>query len=239
MTFSEIVFRIDRANDPDLDIPDAVVSLWCNNRDRDVLEIRTDEPLGRELQNRITQKTGVVMHTVDPDGRTAVIVRECRCYERGSVPELLAKTNCLLMPPMVYQSGWEHYKIVAFKPALEQRLFKLLENLGKTEILSKARVVNTGTGGALRISIMSLFSRLTDKQLRALLTAYSMGYYKSPRNTTTEELARMLKVTRPTYEEHLRKSENKIISSIAPYFNLLYRRRSNVVSTRQQLELLQ
>ena len=74
----------------------------------------------------------------------------------------------------------------------------------------------------MRISTLSLFSRMTEKQLRALITAYERGYYHSPREVTTQELAEGASLTRPTYEEHLRKAENKVISAISQHMRLMY-----------------
>jgi len=128
------------------------------------------------------------------------------------------------MPPTIFHQGWEHYKIVSTSPTTEKKLFQDLQRVGDFEILSKTRILNTGIGGAMRISTLSLFSRLTDKQLRALLTAYELGYYRTPREKTTEELAKSFHLTRPTFEEHLRKAENKIIASVAQHLRLLYYR---------------
>ena len=62
--------------------------------------------------------------------------------------------------------------------------------------------------------LKSHLSRLTSKQRRVLLTAYGLGYYDIPRRTSSEELARDLKVDTSTLLEHLRKAEKKILSGI-------------------------
>src|SRR5204863_7260530 len=43
----------------------------------------------------------------------------------------------------------------------------------------------------------------------------------SPREVTTENIARSLGVSRSTYEEHLRKAENRIVGNPIPYLQLL------------------
>ena len=60
----------------------------------------------------------------------------------------------------------------------------------------------------------SELSRLTSKQRQALLAAYSLGYYDVPRRTSSEELAKRLKIGTSTYAEHLRKAERRLLSSI-------------------------
>ena len=63
-------------------------------------------------------------------------------------------------------------------------------------------------------------SRLTEKQLSALLTAYKSGYYDYPRKINVTTLTAKKQLTRATFLEHLRKAESKIINSLAPYLEL-------------------
>ncbi|MFW9993324.1 MAG: helix-turn-helix domain-containing protein [Candidatus Odinarchaeota archaeon] len=70
-------------------------------------------------------------------------------------------------------------------------------------------------GGHLQHLQASLFHP-RDKQLQALLVAYTNGYYKIPRSVVMEDLAKKLQISRKTFEEHLRKAENKIINVLLP-----------------------
>ena len=53
---------------------------------------------------------------------------------------------------------------------------------------------------------------LTDKQYRALSTALEGGYYDSPRDMSTEELAAELEITAPAASDLLRRAERQLIS---------------------------
>ncbi len=206
--------------------PQAVVSQWCSNGERDIFEVRVDDEASmRKLEQKIKSLPSVLVYHVDANDNVIIVVRKCECYEPGAIAKLITESSCLLMPPIIYHKGWEHYKIVSFTPKGETHLFDTLEPLVDLEILSKTRIVNAGTGGGVRISILSLFSRMTNRQLHALLTAYESGYYRTPRRITTEELAKKMQVTRPTFEEHQRKAENKIVAAIAPYLRLLFYRK--------------
>ena len=66
----------------------------------------------------------------------------------------------------------------------------------------------------------SLFADLTGKQMDAVLKAHRYGYYVSPRQITTDNIARGLGLSRSTFEEHLRKGENKLMGSLVPYLQL-------------------
>jgi hypothetical protein len=68
--------------------------------------------------------------------------------------------------------------------------------------------------------LSDLFSRLTEKQIKAFLEACDSGYYRIPKKITAAELARKIHLSRTTFEEHLRKAENKVLSAIVPYLQL-------------------
>jgi len=243
MTMNEIVFKIDRIDrDQPLgrilkEFPEAVVSQWCNNSERDIFEIRVDQETSlRKFEEELMSSANVLAYHMDLNEKVIILVKRCDCYKPGSIAKHITESNCLLMPPVVYNKGWEHYKIVSFRPEDERKFFDGLKKFDDVEILSKTRIFNAGTGGGIRVSILSLFSRMTDKQLNALLAAYEHGYYKSPRRITTEKLAKRMILTRPTYEEHLRKAENKIISAIAPYLRLLYFRKPSKLPSDLRIE---
>ncbi|MFW9991531.1 MAG: helix-turn-helix domain-containing protein [Candidatus Odinarchaeota archaeon] len=87
------------------------------------------------------------------------------------------------------------------------RLLKLLKAVGWFKILS----LQTNT--VSEFSLLSL-SFLTERQKEALLLAKKHGYYDVPRKITAEELATKLGITKSTIIEHLRKAENRIISTL-------------------------
>ena len=226
MPLTETVFRMHEKSalaDAFNEESSAVGSLWCNNGERDVIEIRAHDSLAlKNLKKRLASINSSLSNHISEKDHSLLLLQECNCYAPGSVAPMVAKENCLLMPPVVFHEGWEHYKIVSMSPQSDKRLFVDLSSLGDIEILSRTRILNTGIGGSMRVSTLSLFSRLTEKQLRALISAYERGYYRSPRETTTQELAHGANVSRPTFEEHLRKAENKVISAVSQHLKLLY-----------------
>jgi predicted DNA binding protein len=54
---------------------------------------------------------------------------------------------------------------------------------------------------------------LTDRQQEALTLALSRGYYESPRQTTTEELAEKLGISQASMSNLLRRGERQLLSS--------------------------
>jgi len=53
-------------------------------------------------------------------------------------------------------------------------------------------------------------TQLTDRQEEILNTAYTVGFFESPRETTAQELAEMLGVSQPTVSRHIRAGERKL-----------------------------
>ncbi|WP_144905678.1 bacterio-opsin activator domain-containing protein [Halobellus captivus] len=59
-----------------------------------------------------------------------------------------------------------------------------------------------------------LTESLTDRQLEVLKTAYLNGYFEWPRERTGEEIAALLDITQPTFNNHLRVVERKLFSAL-------------------------
>lgn len=55
---------------------------------------------------------------------------------------------------------------------------------------------------------------LSGRQKEVLLTAYESGYYEWPRVVSGQELADELGISQPTFSEHLRAAERKLLTSI-------------------------
>ena len=124
---------------------------------------------------------------------------------------------------MVMMGGWEHYRLLGFEESDVRGLLRDLDRVAKVEVLQKKTIPEGVTDDAFVISLSSLFGQLTEKQLKALVSAVEGGYYEIPKRVTTEDLAKMHKQPRTTYEEHIRKAESKIVHAMAP-FMMMYAR---------------
>lgn len=60
----------------------------------------------------------------------------------------------------------------------------------------------------------TLAGRLTDKQLEALRTAYLSGYFSWPRRSSAEECAEALGIAQPTFSQHIRTAQEKVIGGL-------------------------
>lgn len=60
----------------------------------------------------------------------------------------------------------------------------------------------------------ALAERLTDRQFEVLRTAYAGGYFTWPRESTAVECAQALGITQPTFNQHLRAGQEKLMEAL-------------------------
>jgi predicted DNA binding protein len=205
--------------------PEVKILEWCNLR-TDVLEIacpdiETFNRIGPDLKNLLAWKGGKVLRRNFFERNLQVIVKTCRDSKiKTSISGIVERNSCIEIPPIIYHEGWEERRVIGFREDDYKRLFRALGELGPVEILYKKALAERSMRDTFAISLSSVFSALTDRQLDALETAIEYGYYQVPKKTTAEEIAQKRRVPRTTYEEHVRKAESKIFRAMAPYIKL-------------------
>ncbi len=203
--------------------PDARISTWCNSS-ADILEIEatnleTFEGIQKELTAMSKEYSAKILSKSMTQGRVQLIAKTCSCNVMIKTPtdEIFAKYDFMEVPPDVITGGWEHYRLVGFENSDLRGLLRHLDSVGKAEVLYKKTIPEGVTDDTFVVSLSSLFGALTDKQLKALVTAIEGGYYEIPKKVTTEDLAKRQRQPRTTYEEHIRKAESKLVHAVAPF----------------------
>ena len=69
-----------------------------------------------------------IVDEIHNGANTHVITRMCACGGPGTVQSYLGDPSLLLIPPIAYENGWEHLRLIAFK---HENAKKLLEKLKK------------------------------------------------------------------------------------------------------------
>jgi len=222
MSLFEVTFRISH-DCPFGNISRKIQSLkmyaWCN-RQHDVMEFileNQDDYLA--LIDEISNLCGVIDRISDGN-KVHVVTKNCSCNPDNSVVGNIDATNMLHITPTIYENGWEYYRTIAFRHKdLEDFLQRIKKRGFKFEILRKVPF-NGSISSSLTLTADSLFSNLTQKQIDALVSAYSNGYFLLPRKADVKEIAFRKQVSRTTFQEHLNKAENKIMSALIPYIKL-------------------
>lgn len=197
--------------------PGTRVSMWCV-WDREMVHVPlTHEGLMDELQS-YTESINRYIDGYKNTNEGIVLTLKCSCDILDSMWNIAERNGCSSIQPASFLDGWGYFKVISFSEENTRRLFSELTSIGTTELISK-RVVKIDALPST-IWVETFFEKMTDKQMDALIKAVDYGYYSSPREVTTDSIATSLGVSRSTYEEHLRKAENKIMESIAPYLKL-------------------
>jgi predicted DNA binding protein len=199
--------------------PDLTIREWYLS-DCQVIEITSPGPPTDELLEEIDQ-LGTVLHESVDDSGIHVVTQSCLCSLEDSIVERFEEYNCLYQPPTVHRQGWEHYSVIAFDEGDVRDLLQDLEADRDIEVLSKTAVTEQRVPHSMLAPVDQLFEGLTERQMAALRLALERGYYEQPRKTSLRELAEDTAVARSTYEEHLRKAENKLLTNAGQFLRLV------------------
>nr|KXH75490.1 MAG: hypothetical protein AM325_11150 [Candidatus Thorarchaeota archaeon SMTZ1-45] len=222
MSLFEVVFRAKYDNplsEITEDNPSVKIFQWCNDK-HDVMELIMQK---QEDYDQIRNGMSRAMEIIDEihnGENTHVITRMCTCGGPGTVQNYLKDPTLLLIPPIAYEGGWEHLRLIAFRhERVKKLLTRLREDGFEVEIIRK-KPFDGYIASSLTLTTDALFSGLTDKQVHALLTAYAQGYFRFPRGADLQTIASKEKISRTTFLEHLKKAENKIITALIPHIQL-------------------
>ncbi|RLM89710.1 XRE family transcriptional regulator [Halobellus sp. Atlit-38R] len=199
--------------------PDLTIREWYLS-DCQVVELTSPGTPASELLDEIDDLGTVLHRSVDESG-LHVVTQSCLCSLEDSIIERFEKYNTLYQPPTVHRQGWEHYSVIAFDESDVRALLRDLEADRDIEVLSKTAITEQQIPHSMLAPVDQLFEDVTDRQLAALRLALESGYYEQPRKTSLRALAEQTAVARSTYEEHLRKAENKILTNAGQFLRLV------------------
>jgi predicted DNA binding protein len=199
--------------------PDLTIREWYLD-DCQVLELTAPDPPTEALLEEV-DSLGTVLHRSIDDSGLHIVTQSCLCSLENSLIERFETHNCLYQPPTVHRQGWEHYTVIAFDEADVRALLGDLEADRDVEVLSKTAMTEQHLPHSMLAPVDQLFADLTDRQAAALRLALEAGYYEQPRGASMRELAAGTTVARSTFEEHLRKAENKLLTNAGQFLRLV------------------
>lgn len=200
--------------------PEALVSVWCDWT-REVVEITgaSEVEVGKLRETLKAHSSFVEVYPVTPTSH--VLVMDCIDLPHDFVYRAVDDAHCILIPPTRYEHGCEHYTVMSFAEAKSRSLFQSLREGGRdVELLHKRALSRQPLLNTRSVAVPALLSGLTDRQVDALLLAARHGMYDSPRKTTAANIADGVGLSRSTFEEHLRKAENRLVHNLVPYLEL-------------------
>lgn len=201
--------------------PHAIITLWDNYK-REFFELRSEDgelgpQLDKDMEVFARSKGSRILQRSSDSGGRRFLAMTCACEKSGSTTEIIMSHNCLFVPPITYYDGWESYRAIGFRAEDVSDMFSEFDRKGQLQVTSKKKMETNSLQQLFLISLPDLFSSLTDRQLKALVTSVELGYYQNPREISTGKMAKTMKVPRTTLQEHRRKAESKLMSALAPY----------------------
>jgi len=197
--------------------PGVPISMWCN-WNREMLSIPSQDPETLKGIERDVKKAGRIVDQWMDSRETRILLLKCTCGNHDSPWNVWEKFQFTDAPPHVYKDGWGYFRVLTFDVDATRGLFREFGKRGPTELIRKRELTLQVLPTSVWVN--GLFGEMTQKQIDALLKAHRHGYYTSPRKVTTENVAAALGISRSTYEEHLRKAENRIMEALVPYLHL-------------------
>ncbi len=220
MVFQEITFRI-RYDSPYVRIsgkyPGKKISMWCV-WDRELLHFPAESQDAIDEIERDVDSRGMVIESSKSSPGGNVLLMRCTCDVFRSVWNVTSEHRMVDLFPAVFLDGWGYYKVLSFDDSSLKDFFAELNSMGTTELMSKRNVDFSSIPS--NVWVGSLFNDLTGRQIDSIIKAHDYGYYDSPREITTSSVAKSMGLSRSTYEEHLRKAENRIMDAVIPYLKL-------------------
>jgi Predicted DNA binding protein len=148
--------------------------------------------------------------------------RLIRSYDEGGLLEVVVERNSPALPLTerggsvsgIHVEGGRARLVAEFAPNVDVRglVESLRSKFGSIELRSKREITPTEqTSTGFRESVEQ---RLTGKQESVLRAAYHAGYFEWPRGSTAEELAESMEVSSPTLHNHLRRAQQKLLSTL-------------------------
>lgn len=159
--------------------------------------------------------TGAQLISYDPDKRTGLISLSGD-YETDTEPVLnvLLRNRCFPTVPATVRRGREHWTVLASDQQQVTETHDELQRMGSVEVdsLKRPGIDRLLTG---LIEIKQAVEDLSPRQREVLIQAVEAGYYDSPRACRLEDLAESDSANTSTVGEHLRRSETKILTTVA------------------------
>ncbi|OVE83063.1 helix-turn-helix domain-containing protein [Natronolimnobius baerhuensis] len=193
---------------------DCRIELWCNDH-TDLLYISGTEiePLLAQIRSDIGIET-----ELRRDEEAVVITSSClKEHEVTHIERYLQAYNCLLLPPLRYENGAKQCRILALESANLTDLYAELVADGFEIDVRAKREISTPVQSTPLLTLDDVLPELTERQRDVLTLAVEWGYYDLPRETTTADLADEIGVSRRTVEDHLRRAERKLLTSLVSY----------------------
>jgi predicted DNA binding protein len=161
----------------------------------------------KSVENFISDLRGEKrLSNLEHEGNTVFFIEK----RKEKIPASYYHSKLFFVKPVyVDKEGYEFWEVASWdRKIITEFIKKIKSGVGSAEILriKDAKITD--------IYFSHLMPRLTEKQKNAILLALEKGWYKYPRKTDLGRLAKMMGVSIPTFREHLKRAEEKIMPEL-------------------------
>jgi len=226
MTLFEVALKVAVPNSFFADItrrfPSMSIFIWCN-RENDVFEVVVRNPEDYPLvRDEICARPWMgIIEEISDNRRLYLNVSECHCMKQDTIVRHIGELDILNIFPNTVENGWVYHRLIVFKHEDLEELLRRFDNWGWIYKILRKVPFDGFIASSLTLTADALFSGLTERQMDAILTAHRHGYYNLPRDADVQTIAAKNKVPRTTFQEHLKKAENKLVAALVPHMKLL------------------
>ncbi|MFW9845669.1 MAG: helix-turn-helix domain-containing protein [Candidatus Thorarchaeota archaeon] len=161
---------------------------------------------------------GVIDHVGD-EYQNYLVSKSIPCGVDNIIEDCSSKLDILHIAPVSYYGGWEYHRVLAFRQEDITKMIREFQECSYMPWILRKVPFSGFSAGSMTLRTEILFEGLTDLQTDAVLTAHSHGYYRIPRSADVKTIAGSIGVRRTTFQEHLRKAENKIMRALVPHLH--------------------
>lgn len=194
------------------------MSSWCNVDYEVIQVVAPDEGQLGEIVSAAKDKFGA--RQVAGDKKSALLATTTCLCTYNSISAIVSRHRSWSVPPAIYFGGWETHRIITHNKGDLKGFAGDVKKLGKIEIVSVRERDQLDMLNTLGVAPVHFFGGLTDRQLRAIVTAYENGLFEVPARTKMDRIAKAEGLSRSTYGEHLRKAMLQIVANSYPILKL-------------------
>lgn len=134
----------------------------------------------------------------------------CIEVRKEKIPATFKTEKLIFVKPIfVDKEGYETWEIASWN---KYNLIDFINNLKKD--IKNVKILKIQQTKLTDVYYPHLMPKLTPNQKRAIELAFENGYYDFPKKTDMKRLAETMKISTPTFCEHLKKAEKKLMPDI-------------------------
>ncbi len=134
----------------------------------------------------------------------------CIEVRKESVPSTFKTEKLIFVKPVVVDKrGYETWEMASWK---RSNLIDFISRIRKD--IKNVKILKIQQTRLTDVYYPRLMPKLSRNQRRAIELAFEKGYYDFPRKTDMDKLAKAMNISTPTFWEHLKKAEKKLMPDV-------------------------